>query len=330
MKSSAFQFAKLGIFVIIGLFFLIFLLYMIGNNRNLFNKTLYINSRFDNVHGLMVGNNVRFGGIPVGTVDKIQIVNDSTVEVRMSIKREMGSLIKKNALVSIGTEGFVGYRLINIENVKIPSPFIESGDFLVVSTKLDTDEMIEMLGHTISLIEASSGELNNILNKIDESEAVWSLLRDKSIQSKIHNSLSDINHFTNELKKAGSSVNTLMEDVNNKNGVLHSIIYDSVIWLDIHNAVNSIGKIGHTVDTFERNLTASITEVKSRIETGSGPIPKLLNDSSITSDLHKGLHNLVMASDNLNQNMEALKHNFLFRKYFKKLEKQKRDSIKKN
>ena len=125
MKKSK-DYIKLGVFVIAGLASLIILLYMIGKNRNLFDKTITVQTRFENVHGLMVGNNVRFAGIDVGTVKNIEIVNDSCIEVGMILKKEMDKIIKKNAIVTIGTEGFVGYKLINIENKNENAPYIQT------------------------------------------------------------------------------------------------------------------------------------------------------------------------------------------------------------
>jgi phospholipid/cholesterol/gamma-HCH transport system substrate-binding protein len=40
--------------------------------------------------------------------------------------------------------------------------------------------------------------------------------------------------------------------------------------------------------------------------------------------LHVSLDNIQTGTNGFNQNMEALKHNFLFKKYFRKLEKQRK------
>ena len=105
---------KLGVFVLSGLLFLILLLYMIGKNKNLFGSNYTIKARFENIQGLKPGNNVRFAGIDVGTVDKINIINDTVIEVEMLINNKIKNIIKKNALVSIGTDGLVGNKVVNI------------------------------------------------------------------------------------------------------------------------------------------------------------------------------------------------------------------------
>ena len=79
---------RLGLFVIIGIALFVLGIFIIGKQKNLFNPVFSLNANFQNVSGLQVGNTVRFSGINIGTVDNIQIVNDTTVKVTMMIKKE--------------------------------------------------------------------------------------------------------------------------------------------------------------------------------------------------------------------------------------------------
>ena len=76
---------RLGIFVISGLVLLIVGLYFIGSNKNLFGSTLKLETSFREISGLQTGNNVRYSGINVGTINKIEIINDTTIRVEMVI-----------------------------------------------------------------------------------------------------------------------------------------------------------------------------------------------------------------------------------------------------
>ena len=87
---------------------------MIGKNRNLFGATYVLKARFENVQGLVAGNNVRFSGIQAGTVKKVKILNDTVIEVTMIIETKMKTIIRKNAIASIGTDGLVGNKVVNI------------------------------------------------------------------------------------------------------------------------------------------------------------------------------------------------------------------------
>src|SRR3989337_310265 len=102
---------RLGIFVLAGTAFLIMLLYFIGSKQNLFGSTFRISAQFYSVNGLMPGNNVRFAGIDVGTVERVEIISDSTVSVTMLIEEKVRHYIKKNAVAIVGTDGLMGNKL---------------------------------------------------------------------------------------------------------------------------------------------------------------------------------------------------------------------------
>ncbi|MGB3078713.1 MAG: MCE family protein, partial [Saprospiraceae bacterium] len=114
MEKQGINNIKLGAFVLSGLGFLVLLLFMIGKNRSLFGSTYTLKARFENVQGLVPGNNIRFSGIEAGTVKNIIILNDTTIEVTMNVEKKMLNIIRKNALASIGTEGLVGNKVVNI------------------------------------------------------------------------------------------------------------------------------------------------------------------------------------------------------------------------
>src|SRR6186997_2965026 len=105
---------RLGLFVAIGLALFVGAVFIIGKQKNMFNPVFRLTTTFFNVSGLQVGNNVRFSGINVGTVDKINIISDSTVMVEMLIRKEVNQFIKSDCEVTIGSEGLIGDKLIII------------------------------------------------------------------------------------------------------------------------------------------------------------------------------------------------------------------------
>ena len=98
---------RLGLFIAGGLALFVMAIFIIGKQKNLFNPVFQLTTTFSNVSGLQVGNNIRFSGITVGTVDKITIINDSTVKVAMLIKKEVKQFIKSDCEVAIvGLKGY--------------------------------------------------------------------------------------------------------------------------------------------------------------------------------------------------------------------------------
>ena len=67
------------------------------------------------------------------------------------------------------------------------------------------------------------------------------------------------------------------------------------------------------------NLNTTINNIKD----GKGAINYLSNDPKLVKKIDSTMININEASFRLNENLEALKHNFLFRGYFRKQEKAK-------
>jgi phospholipid/cholesterol/gamma-HCH transport system substrate-binding protein len=87
-----------------------------------------------------------------------------------------------------------------------------------------------------------------------------------------------------------------------------------------------IQNVGSQAEALANSLQAVVDEVQHDIGHGKGAVNALLKDSAIAEKLNSSLENIQKGTDAFNQNMEALKHNFLFRGYFRKLEKHKKQS----
>ena len=68
--------------------------------------------------------------------------------------------------------------------------------------------------------------------------------------------------------------------------------------------------------------SSELGEIMTKINSGEGAIGMLLKDTVIVNNIDETIINLKESSVGLNENMEALKHNFLFRRYFKKKAKE--------
>jgi phospholipid/cholesterol/gamma-HCH transport system substrate-binding protein len=68
--------------------------------------------------------------------------------------------------------------------------------------------------------------------------------------------------------------------------------------------------------------TQQLAEVAYKVNHGRGVISRLLGDSTMGRNLDATMVNLKKGSAGLNENMEAAKHNFLLKGYFKKKKKE--------
>lgn len=311
---------KLGIFVLASALFLIFSLYMIGRNQNLFGSTFKVSASFYNVNGLMPGNNVRFAGIDVGTVKEISLETDTSVLVVMVIDKKVKQFIRKNALASVGTDGLMGNKLININNILGSSAPIEKGDVLQSLMPVETDEMLRTLNETNDNIAGITADLRKITTRINNSAGLWKLLSDTVIARDIKQTAINIRNASQNASLVGAEFLDMTKRVKHGNGLAGTLIADTVLAYNLRQSLNQIQVASANAAT----MAADLKEVSVRLKEGKGTAGAILADTVMIKKLQQTLVNVEEGTAKFSENMEAMRHNILFRAYFKKQEAEKK------
>lgn len=315
---------KLGIFVTAGLLFLILLLYMIGKNKNLFGPSFEIKAHFHGVQGLRAGNNVRYSGIQAGTVKQIAILSDTLIEVTMLLDKKMKNYIRKDAYVSITTDGLMGNKLVNITpSGNTDAGFVESGDVLPTRKSVDTGEMLQTLAKTNEDVAVIAADLKETVKRINNSTAAWKILNDTSLPENLKTSLANAKAATEKFHEAAINFRSLMNDIKAGKGSLGAIMTDTSFAVNMNEAILKIKSVGEEADTLAATINRAVNDLAYQLQYGKGPATALLKDSVLAANLDKSIRNIETGTETFNEVMEALKHNFLLRGYFRRLEKQK-------
>src|SRR5688500_14840933 len=101
-----------GIFIFLGTVILIAGILKVGGQKETFKKSITMKAIFNDVNGLLDGNNVWFSGVKIGTVKKIQLIDSAQVEVEMRIDKKLQYLIHSDAKAKIATDGLIGNKII--------------------------------------------------------------------------------------------------------------------------------------------------------------------------------------------------------------------------
>lgn len=243
---------KLGMFVIIGLVLFIGTIYFVGKQKNLFGNTFHLKAHFKTVSGLKEGNNVRFSGINIGTVDGIELITDSSVLVDLIIKKDVQKFIKTDAVASIGSDGLMGDKV------------------LTISTGNGSTETV---GNHALITSKSAVEMADIM-------------------SSLKTSVDNAGIITAQLAQVSYKIN-------NGDGLLSKLISDDGYSTSIKGTLTNLQA---STDQFAR-FTAN------------------LNKGALSGKLDSTLSNLQTGTKGLSDNMDAVKHSFLLRGYFKKQKK---------
>lgn len=321
MKKSSSQLIKLGLFVVIGTMLLIAALYFIGNRQHLFTKNIQLYSEFENVNGLQTGNNVRYSGINVGTVGNIEMTDSAKIVVQMMIEEKTGKYIRKDAIASIASDGLVGSMVVNILPGSLNLPKVISGDTITSYSRIGADEMLSTLNVTNENAALLTSDLLKITNKIlDGQGALGLLITDSTLTKDIQQTIINLRKSTKGTANTIYKLNQLISKVNLENSPAGILLTDTISGNQLSTVLANLEKSSEDIN----QVTANIEEIVESFKEGEGTINYLTEDKSLVNEIDTTMSNIKEASFKLNENMEALRHNFLFRGYFRKLERQKR------
>lgn len=293
--------ARLGMFIAGGIAVFVIAIFIIGKQQNLFNPVFKITTTFLNVSGLQVGNNVRFSGITVGTVDNITIINDSTVQVDLMIKKTVQQFIKADSKAGIGSEGIIGDRVLIITQGSNDAAIAKDGQHILSKEPVETDDIIVSLQATSLSAEVITVQLAEIMTNINNGQGTLGrLIQDSTVAE-------NINQIIGNFKTSSEGL-------------------DETIEVTKENVFAFMKSLQKTVGKTEV-ASNELGEIMTKINSGEGTLGRLIQDTTLATNLDVTIINLKESSVGLNENMEALKHNFLFRGYFKK--KAKEESEKK-
>ena len=295
---------RLGIFIISGLILLIVGLYLIGSNRNIFGRNITLYTTFYNISGLQVGNNVRFSGIDVGTVKKLEIVNDTTVKVTMQMDENLTRFIRINSVASIGTDGLMGNKLINIDPGTQDAQQINDGTTIPSSKGVDTEQMLRTLNQTNQNVSMISDDLRILTGNINKSRGtLYTVLMDTTLAYSLKHTLTNIEVISSNLGNFTSELSAVVKGVQDGQGTLGGLLNDSSsISKSFKNSLVQIEESSKNLNS----ITLELKTAMDKINSGQGPAGVLANDQVAAEHLKRTLANLDSSSANFNENMKAL------------------------
>ncbi|WP_142786318.1 MlaD family protein [Changchengzhania lutea] len=328
MRDTGPQKLRLGLFVIIGTVLFIVGVYVIGQRQNMFKKTFAISAFFQNVNGLQKGNNVRYSGIGIGTIKEIAMVNDSTIKVDMAIEEFIVAHIKKNAIATIGSDGLVGNMIVNIVPGKGSSEAIGNGDIIESYSKLGADDILSTLSVGSENAAILTSDLLKITTAMIEGKGTLGVLLNDTIMAEgLKRSVNNLRVASRGATNAINGLNTIISSIKTNDGtVLGMLMNDTISGIKLKNIVGHLETSSIEIETVLANINTVVDDFSS----SEGAYGYILKDTSLVNNLKSAIKNINEGTDRFNQNMEALKHNFLTRAYFRKLERQEKSNDKKS
>lgn len=284
----------LSTIIILGLFLLTF------DKLKLKKKYYLLKVTFTDVNNLELGTPVLLGGVKVGKVEKIYLLENKVI-VEIYVKK--GIKIHKKAKVSITLKGVIGDLIVNIYDLNTGGDYYKEGDILTGIDPISLNVLTEKLYITMALLEDITEKVNEF--SFEDGEKVFKNIHkiSKKIDTTINKTnelIENTNKLINENKKNLNAITTdskklleklnLVLDENNNN--INEVISNT---LEITNMMKIIlkDKEGNIEDIVLnlKNISEKLLNIVEKVEKSNvkekvKEIDKIIkNVNDITEDL---------------------------------------------
>lgn len=244
--------AKVGAFVLAGLIIAGIVIFLIGDERRLFERQVTYSAVFDNVQGLKPGAPIRMGGIDIGTVGRVGYGKDPTdfrLYVELRIVRSEAVRIREDAVASIANKGLLGDKMVEINGGSRERPALPPGSTIATAQDAGLENLMSEVGAmaqkasqiltnlevtTKGLADAQLQEdlrgsiaaARTILKHVAEGEGyVHRLLADPKEADRLSSLLANLDRAGGELAKTIAEAREMLEQVQRGPGLAHEVLY---------------------------------------------------------------------------------------------------------
>jgi len=286
-----------GIFILGGLALFVVATFIIGSKTNLFGSTFELYTVFENVGGIKEGNTVTYAGIAVGTVDVVRIETPTRVIIMMTIDSKVKQFIKKDSKVAITSEGLVGNKVVSITSGSEGSPIVDGGETLESVKPIGVEDIIKDLKATTENVNKLTKDLADVVDSVSNGKGtIGQLINNESLFNSVD---STFRSFATSTQKV------------------------DYILAKVSNTVDQVTANFNQLSVGVNDITDNIAMITNKINSSQSLVGTLLTDTVFANNLKGIVRNSNEATARLEdgamsfaQNMEALKHNFLFKGYF--------------
>jgi phospholipid/cholesterol/gamma-HCH transport system substrate-binding protein len=325
-----------GIFIFLGIAIFIVTILTLGSQHKTFEKSIHVDAIFDNVNGLQKGNNVWFSGVKIGTIRNVSLIGNAKVKVTMNIEEQSQQFIRTDAKAKISSDGFIGNKIIVIEGGTLQAPQVKNGDVLGIEKLLNTDEMMAKLSKNNDNLLAITGDFKTISSGLAQGKgSIGKLLTDETMANQLNATTNILKKASENLEKLSSNVSEYTGNLNNKGTLANDLVTDTVIFSKLRATVSQLKLVADSsqavisnLNIAGNNLNAGLSTLNNGLNNKNTPAGMLLKDEKSADNIKITLQNLQSATKKLDDDLEAVQHNFLLRGFFKKKAKKEKEETK--
>jgi len=297
---------RVGIFVLVAIVVLIFLILNASGDINPFSRKLHLKARFVDANGLRDGSEVRLAGVRVGKVERIVLLEPSPVpnaprvEAQMTIDstidgRPASERIRSDSQAQQGSPSLLGNEmLINITPGTAVGQPIQDGAVLPSSSSNTVNDFATSGTDLAQRLSKLSDELSGIVRNVKEGQGtIGKMFSDEALYNNLNATIRETEDLMTQVRSGRGSAGRFINDpelYNNANEITSQL---RAIAADLRSGRGTAGKlltddelynrINRTADRLDRSVD-QVNLMIAEINAGRGTLGKLIRDEQIYND----------------------------------------------
>jgi len=318
-----------GAFVIGGLLLFAVGLFMIGDRRKLFAQSFQIYAEFAQLGGLQNGARVRVGGMDAGEVLDIQVPPEPQAKFRVKLRvlEKLHPVVRTDSVATIQTEGVLGNKFLKIDPGTRQAPKASPGSTIPGREPFDFADLLEQVRKSVDQVRGQAESVfEAIVNTSKDADQVITSVKD------------DVENIASSGKKISEDIKVIVQRVRAGRGTVGKILNDETL---ANNAIKTVQDFQQTAsnlrqtsqgfsqivsDLQDRQILHELEQAAKNVRQVTGEVKEAIaqfqakegKGTGLTTELRRTISNAREAMADLAENMEALKHNWFFRGFFKK------------
>lgn len=270
-RKLGFSQLRVGIFILIGLAVLGFLILNSTGDFNPFAEKLALKARFSTGDGLREGAEVQLAGVTIGKVTQIRFLppdspEDAKIEAVMSVDKVLdGKPISERIRTDstaqlIATSVLANDKLINITPGTPEGSAVRSNHVLDSSTAISINQLTQTGNDLLQQINKMAIPTNEILNKANQGEGtLGSIINDDSLYRTIDSTVG-------EAKISMLKIQNVLERVKSGDGTAGKLLNDPALYNNLNKTV------------------AQLEQISNDLRNGRGSAGKFLSDDAVYNE----------------------------------------------
>ena len=305
-KNVTLSQVRVGIFVLLAIAVLVFLVLNASGDINPFSKKLHLRAHFVDANGLREGSEVRLAGVRVGKVEKIVLLEPSPapgaprVEAQMTIDstidgRPANERIRSDSQAQQGSPSLLGNEmLINITPGSAVGSPIQDNAILPSSSSNTVNDFATSGTDLAQRLSKLSDEIGGIVKDVKDGEGtVGRLFTDEALYNNLNATVRETEDVMKQIRSGQGSAGRFVNDPALYNNANEIVVQLKAISDDLRAGRGTAGKlltddefyvrINRTAERLDKSVD-DINLLIAEINAGRGTLGKLIRDEQIYND----------------------------------------------